>query len=802
VADDLSGFSMLELFRLEAESQTAVLSAGVLAIEELERSPKTIESMMRAAHSLKGAARIVGLDAAVQVAHALEDVFVAAGKGGFRVRPEHADVLLAAVDFLGAIATADDALSAGSDWPARAGTVVGGLAAMLAAPPAPPATPASMKPREDAPSADAARPPQEPAPLRAESHSSQDQRGQASAPSRAASPPPAVAFSPAEPAAVAAATFVEPARPMQTAEGGDRVVRVSAESLTRLVGLAGESLVETRQLRPFVEAILQLRSTEVELCDRISAFEERLKAAEMPVPAPLAAMFAGIRDRADACLARLSEHLEDFESFARRNEDLSNRLHHEVIVSRMRPLADGIRGFPRLVRDLARTLGKQVRFEVRGEQTGVDRDILDKLEAPLSHLIRNALDHGLEPAAEREASGKPSSGTIRLEARHRAGMLHITLTDDGRGIDVERLRGKAVARGLVAKPVAEHLSELELLEFLFLPGFSTKDQVSEISGRGVGLDVVQSMVKAVGGNVRVATLPGRQTVFTLQLPITMSVIRALLVEIGGEPYAFPLTRIDQILHVPHAAIRTVEGRQYFDRDGGSIGLVLAAQILETGSAQPADPMPVVVISDRGQQFGMIVDAFLGERDLEVRPLDPRLGKVPDINSASLLENGHPVLIVDVEDLVRSIDNVLMGRRLSRVEFEKLAEQARQRKRILVVDDSITVRELERQLLQARGYAVDVAVDGMDGWNAIRSAAYDLVVTDVDMPRMDGIGLVSLLKADPARKEIPVVIVSYKDREEDRLRGLDAGANRYLTKSSFHDATFVDTIIDLIGEPAR
>ncbi|MFM9011956.1 MAG: response regulator [Planctomycetota bacterium] len=557
--------------------------------------------------------------------------------------------------------------------------------------------------------------------------------------------------------------------------------------------------METRQLRPFVDALLQLRATDVDLCDAVATLDEKLKAGEVAVPATVAAMLSTIRERADAGLAALTRHVEDFESFARRNEDLSNRLHHEVIVSRMRPLADGIRGFPRLVRDVSRTLGKQVRFEVRGEQTGVDRDILDKLEAPLSHLIRNSLDHGIETPAEREASGKPATGTIRLEARHRAGMLQLTLSDDGRGIDVERLRGQAVARGLVARQVADQLTELELLEFLFLPGFSTKEQVTELSGRGVGLDVVQSMVKSVGGSVRVATHLGRQTVFTLQLPITMSVIRALLVEIGGEPYAFPLTRIDQILFVRAEDIRTVEGRQYFDRDGVSIGLVMAAQILEAPAPVTPDPMPVVVISDRGQQFGMIVDSFLGERDLEVRPLDPRLGKVPDVNSASLLENGDPVLIVDIEDLVRSIDNVLMGRRLSRVEFERMAEQARQRKRILVVDDSITVRELERQLLQGRGFAVDVAVDGMDGWNAIRGTHYDLVVTDVDMPRMDGIGLVSLIKADPARRETPVVIVSYKDREEDRLRGLDAGANRYLTKSSFHDETFVDTIIDLIGE---
>jgi two-component system sensor histidine kinase and response regulator WspE len=772
VAEDLSGFSMLELFRLEAESQTAILSAGVLAVEEFERSPETIESMMRAAHSLKGAARIVGLDPAVRVAHAMEDCFVAAGKGTFRVRPEHVDLLLASIDFLSSIAKADDAISPTSAWPRTAEALVAELGALLTAP------------------ASQATPPVAPPAANTEPAATEE----IAAPEPPARPAaaPEEAGAPHAPAPAASAA--------RAVEQADRVVRVSADSLTRLVGLAGESLVETRQLRPFVDSLLTLRAAQVDLCDTIAATEERFKSDDASVSASLLGLLARVRERADACLASLMKQVEDFESFARRNEDLSGRLHHEVIVSRMRPLADGIRGFPRLVRDVARTLGKQVRWEVRGEQTGVDRDILDKLESPLSHLVRNALDHGLEPTAEREAAGKPPVGTIRLEARHRAGMLHITLTDDGRGIDVERLRAKAVSRGLVARQVADQLTELELLEFLFLPGFSTKEEVTEISGRGVGLDVVQSMVKAVGGTVRVATQPGRQTVFTLQLPITMSVIRALLVEIGGEPYAFPLTRIDNILFCAHADVRTVEGRQYFERDGVSIGLVVAPQILELGSqTAPADPMPVVVISDRGQQFGMIVDAFLGERDLEVRPLDRRLGKVPNINSASLLENGNPVLIVDVEDLVRSIDNVLMGRRLTRVEFEKMAEQARQRKRILVVDDSITVRELERQLLQSRGYAVDVAVDGMDGWNAIRGAHYDLVVTDVDMPRMDGIGLVSLIKNDPARKDIPVVIVSYKDREEDRLRGLDAGANRYLTKSSFHDETFVHTITDLIGE---
>ena len=796
MTEDLSGFSMLELFRLEADTQTAVLSSGILAIERAEQSPQTIEAMMRAAHSLKGAARIVGVEPAVEVAHALEDCFVAAGRDEIQVRPQHADLLLECVDFLASIGRADDALTPDGPWTGRAMALVAALGRMHSLPddlvltPPAPAPQTAPSPRHDAgaptplPSVPPS-PPSAPSPQPEASGDNEPLGGgfPADFPPRPTDDPTIT-------------TGAEPA-----IESTDRVVRVSADSLTRLVGLAGEALVETRQLRPFIEGLLGLRTSQIELCDALAALEERVASDGTALPASVTMAFERAKSWADATLATLMKHVDDFETFARRNEDLSGRLHHEVIVSRMRPLADGIRAFPRLVRDLARSLDRQVRFEVRGEQTGVDRDILDKLEAPLSHLIRNAVDHGIELPEERIAAGKPSAGTIVLEARHRAGMLQILITDDGRGIDVERLRARAVDRALVPRHVAERLSESEVLEFMFLPGFSTRERVTEISGRGVGLDVVQSMVKAVGGGVRVSSQPGRQTVFTLQLPITMSVVRALIVEVAGDPYAFPLTRIDHIQFVDHADVRTVEGRQFFRRDEESIGLVMGEQILGTGTGgNPPALMPVVVISDRGQQFGVIVDAFLGERDLEVRPLDRRLGKVADINSASLLENGDPVLIVDVEDLVLSIDNMLMGRRLSRVDFEHLVRRARRTKRVLVVDDSVTVRELERQLLHSRGFDVDVAVDGMDGWNAIRGGDYDLVVSDVDMPRLDGIGLVSLIKGDPLRKDLPVVIVSYKDRESDRIRGLEAGANRYLTKTSFHDQTFISTIIDLIGEP--
>jgi two-component system sensor histidine kinase and response regulator WspE len=530
--------------------------------------------------------------------------------------------------------------------------------------------------------------------------------------------------------------------------------------------------------------------------DRISSQGDALPAAERELLAKSKAQTA-------LGLKNLGEAVEAIVDYTRVNEDLSSRLHHEVLASRMRPLADGIRGFPRLVRDLARELGKQARFEVAGETTGVDRDILDRLESPLNHLIRNALDHGLEMPDDRRAAGKPPVGTIRLEAHHRAGMLQIVLSDDGRGIDVDRLRAKVVEREHTTTAIAARLSESELLDFLFLPGFSTKEHVTEVSGRGVGLDVVQSMVHMVRGSVRINSRPGKGTRFMLNLPITVSVIRALLVEIAGEPYAFPLNRIDRICMLDRKDLSELEGKPHAMLDDQPVGLVDATTVLDLPTSparQPGELLPVVVASDRGHRFGVAVDRFLGERDLRVSPLDARLGKVPNINSSSVLENDWPVLIVDVEDLIRSIDNLLSGRRIGTLATEVVERQARAPKRVLVVDDSITVRELERQLLENRGYTVDVAVDGVDGWNAVRSAHYDLVVSDIDMPRMDGIQLVQHIKQDARLQAIPVVIVSYKDREEDRMRGLDAGANFYLTKSSFHDQTFLTTVADLIGEP--
>jgi two-component system sensor histidine kinase and response regulator WspE len=758
---DGADFSMMDLFREEVRAHAATLTQGLVDLENGPASPQKIEPLMRAAHSIKGAARIVNIDQAVQLAHVMEDAFVAAQDGRIQISPADVDSLLRGTDVLAELSQINEADVAA--WSAGHATEITALKERFRLMTQGQPAPAAATPIVTAPNL---------------------------TPAPSVSSPPATAETPS-----AAPPIEEAALPASPAEQTDGVVRVAAQSLNRLMGLAGESLVQARWLDPFSTSLLKLKKQHDHLAAVLDSLAQALVAGHHDhVPS----LVVEARRQSGRCGEVLAERMGEFQEHAAQAEDLNSRLYREVIASRMRPFADGAQGFPRLVRDMARRLNKLVRLEIEGQATEVDRDILEALEAPLTHLLRNAVDHGVEPPPEREAAGKPQTGVIRIEARHRAGTLAITVADDGGGIDLERLRGRVVERGLATAEMARTLTETELLEFLFLPGFSMAGALTEYSGRGVGLDVVQTMIRKVGGSVRLSTQRGRGTSFHLQLPVTLSVLRAVVVDIAGEPYAFPHHRIDRLLRVPLAEVRSLEHRQFVTVDGQNVGLVLAAQLLDLpGVTSGDDTLSVVLLSDATGHYGLIVEAVRGEQDLVVRPLDPRLGKVPNISAAAILDDGAPVLIADMGDLIRSMDQFIQGNTLRRCDREEQAEWARQR--VLVVDDSITVREVERQLLRNQGYDVAVAVDGQEGWNMVRAEHFDLVISDVDMPRMNGLELVQAIRGDPALRTTPVIIVSYKEREEDRLRGLEVGANYYLTKSSFHDNTFLQAVTDLIGE---
>lgn len=762
---DLSNLSMHDLFRMEAENQTAILAQGLLDLEKNTTASDKLETLMRASHSVKGAARIVGIDAVVALAHELEDCFVAAQRRQLKLTSSHIDLLLQVVDTIVQIAHLDEAGT--RQWLNANAAIVDNLKTQL------------VSVLDDG----------APLPNRAN-----DDAG------TVATPAPVSGYvtynSEINPVLDNVATR---ATPGNTAD--DRVIRISADRLTRIMGLSSEILVESTWLRPFTDSMVLLKKRHAEMSNVLEALKESVSSTASSER--VRTQLLDLQKKLTDCRSMLAERVVELDDYDRRNSNLSSSMYNEVVASRMRPLSEGIPDMRRLVRDMARNLKKKVNLHIEGEETPVDRDILEKVKAPLTHLLRNAVDHGIETPRVRKNRNKNEEGVIRLSASHVGGMLTIVVEDDGQGVDLGKLRKKIVSRGLTSEEIAANLSESELLEFLFLPDFTTKSKVTEFSGRGVGLDVVRNLVQEMHGKVNIFNDAGRGLKFILQLPLTLSVITTLLVEIAGEPYAFPLSRVDHLLSVAPNQMKTVEGRQYVSLDGELIGLVSASQVLELESAGPRyDEFHVIIIGDHLSRYGVVVDRFIGQRELSVQSLDPRLGKVQDISAASLTEDGTPALVIDVDDLVRSIDTMIRGGPLGTLKPYADVLSHKVRKRILVVDDSLTVREIERKLLESFGYRVDVAVDGMDGWNAVRRAKYDLVLTDVDMPRMDGIELVNSIKADSQLGSLPIMIVSYKDRQEDRRRGLEAGADYYLTKGSFQDETLIEAVVDLIGEASE
>ncbi|MCS3421139.1 two-component system sensor histidine kinase and response regulator WspE [Pseudomonas sp. BIGb0450] len=756
--DQMRDASLLELFSLEADAQTQVLSAGLLALERNPTQADQLEACMRAAHSLKGAARIVGVDAGVSVAHVMEDCLVSAQESRLYLLPEHIDALLQGTDLLMRIATPGNTVGP-TDIEAYVALMERLLdpSQKIAPPAAPPPAPA---------------------------------------------PEPEVSMEalltlPPEPEPAPPVSAELPRQNKRMTEGGERVLRVTAERLNSLLDLSSKSLVETQRLKPYLASLQRLKRIQSNSARALENLDGHLKTVDLSLEAQEA--LADTRRLLSEAQALLAEKTAEIDEFGWQAGQRAQVLYDTALACRMRPFADVLAGQVRMVRDLGRSLGKQVRLEIEGEKTQVDRDVLEKLEAPLTHLLRNAVDHGIEMPEQRLLAGKPAEGLIRLRASHQAGLLVLELSDDGNGVDLERLRGTIVDRHLSPVETALRLSEEELLTFLFLPGFSLRDKVTEVSGRGVGLDAVQHMVRQLRGAVVLEQTAGQGSRFHLEVPLTLSVVRSLVVEVGEEAYAFPLAHIERMCDLEPDDIVQLEGRQHFWHEGRHVGLVAASQLLQRPPGQGnQETLKVVVIRERDAVYGIAVERFIGERTLVVLPLDDRLGKVQDISAGALLDDGSVVLIVDVEDMLRSVDKLLNTGRLERIARRTQQTLEAPRKRILVVDDSLTVRELQRKLLLNRGYEVAVAVDGMDGWNALRSEDFDLLITDIDMPRMDGIELVTLLRRDTRLQSLPVMVVSYKDREEDRRRGLDAGADYYLAKASFHDDALLDAVVELIG----
>lgn len=469
-------------------------------------------------------------------------------------------------------------------------------------------------------------------------------------------------------------------------------------------------------------------------------------------------------------------------------------LQDKVRKVRMVPFQSLVFALERAIRDAARSEGKQVRFDIEGSDVELDKKVLEMLKDPLLHLVRNAVSHGIESPADRTTSGKPDEGRVRVDVRQRGSEVHITIADDGQGFDIQALRAAHARR--TGKPIEEHTSDEEIVGLAFLPGVTTSDEVTAISGRGVGLDVVRQSLGKIQGRVAVESVPGQGATINLIVPVSLAMMRALMVRAGREQYALPLLAIEKIVEPEDTFV--VGNRQMINVDELPLPLVPLASVLQRATMadeRSSNPL-AVVLSVANQRLAFLVDDVLTEQELAVKALGMPLKSVMNVTGAAILGNGDPVVILNPADLVHSAQGVQHHVDTQVVEVQASDEDSRIH--ILVVDDSITTRTLEKNILEAAGYEVTIATDGTEAIDRLaESETIRLVVADVEMPQMDGITLVQRLRDTPQYSHMPIILVTSLESREDRERGMVAGADSYIVKRGFDQAELLATIENLL-----
>jgi len=456
-------------------------------------------------------------------------------------------------------------------------------------------------------------------------------------------------------------------------------------------------------------------------------------------------------------------------------------------------------GVGRAARDAARAAGKDVALTVEGGDVELDRSVLEWLKAPLVHLVTNAVGHGVEAPAARAEAGKPPAGRVKVTAALRGDQVEVVVDDDGGGLDAEALRAAARSRGY-----DERADPRALADLIFQPGFSTAAAVTHVSGRGVGLDVVKSRVEGLLGTIGVETEPGRGTRFTLTVPLTLTALRALLVRAGGETFALGTAAVRRLTRVGPADLHPVGGRPTLVQGGRPIPLVTLAEALglpatpATAPARPGDPppakRPAVVVAAGDRLVAFLVDELVAEQEIIIKTLGPRVRRVRNLSGATILPSGRVALVLNAVSLVR--DAMARGPAAA-VPDPAAARTPPARRRLLVVDDSLTTRTLEQSILEAAGYEVATAVDGEDGWRVLNQRGADLLVTDVDMPRMDGFALCEAVRASPRFARLPVVLFSSRGDDGDKARGNEVGADAYIVKGTFDQKELLATVAQLL-----
>ena len=502
----------------------------------------------------------------------------------------------------------------------------------------------------------------------------------------------------------------------------------------------------------------------------------------------LAANFRRLERLSERLNSSLKNHSLDTGSYIRGAYD-------SVISLRTLPLSTIFDSYPRYVYQLSDELGKKVNFSIEGAENEIDKNIIESLSEVFLHMVRNAIDHGIETPHERIAAGKNETGRLSITCSRESGSMKLVISDDGRGIDHERIRQKAVREGFVAEASASLLSKEELTNFIFQSGFSTSGNVNSVSGRGVGMDVVRESIEALKGSIVVESVLGKGTSFTIIVPLSIAALMGFPIACGGMKFIIPANFVETIMLLNREDIITVVDRPEIKYSGRIIKLYYLNQILriKTESASPADTVFVVIVRSYDDVAALAVDNISSMKSVILKNVPSFMENMHVFSGIVLNEDYEMVGVLHVPTILKTakrIKNIDMKK--SKVEFEKL------RKSVLVVDDSLPTREIESEILAAEGYLVDTAADGAQALKAAKSRHYDLICTDLNMPVMDGFMLTENIKKNEELSRTPVIVISSRESEEDQKRAAMLGASRYIIKNSFNNHNLLEAVKDLIG----
>ncbi|MTW19941.1 hybrid sensor histidine kinase/response regulator [Allochromatium palmeri] len=722
----------LPRFTGEARDHLGRLASGLAPLASgANLDPETINELFRAAHTIKGSARMLKLTSIAETAHQLEEVLGTLREGRIQTSPELGALLLRALDALGALVEQVEATE-GQLPPADDALCAALAAAAQGERPVPDAAPAST-------------------------------------PTASADPP--APLSPPEPTAEATAPTV-----LRTPDS----VRVRMDKLDELIKLMGEVVSNQAKLR---QKLLEVRALDVGL-NALTTPGAELEHARLTAQSEALHQFTlGLRD------------------LIQEQERLTTDLNDRALVMRLLPLAIVFDPIAPLARELGRELGKEVQCEISGGEIELDRQLIDHLSDALVHLLRNAIDHGLEPPEQRLAAGKPRMGRLRLSARQDGVGVLIELEDDGRGLDRERILAKALQKGLIDPARTPTLDEDAVAELILQPGFSTSAIITDISGRGVGLDVVKrAIVENLRGSLSITSRAGAGTRFGLQLPISLAVMRVLLFEAGGCAFGLTAHQIVELIRLPRDQAIQIGDRPAMVLRNEFLPLVRLTDLprLQTVAQADAEHGWLVVVVQAGQsKLGLIVDRLLDERDMVIKPLPAHM-RASGLVAGMVVTGDNALVSVLQAPALLELARQLRGERSIVIADHPTQRPTSGGQHLLVVDDSLNTREIEREILEAHGYRVTLAEDGLDGWQKARGGHFDAVITDVDMPGLDGFSLTTRLRGHEQYRSTPIVIVTSRQKPEDKQRGIQVGADAYIVKGDFNQSSLVDTLMNLLG----